>query len=82
MRDSPPAYFRLVADGAVTDGDGAGLGQGFGRFPNDHGADKHHGAVGQLVTGRLHIGAVWLHLVDIKQNHLKCFRLMKLNLIL
>lgn len=60
-----------MADGAVADGDGAGLGQRFGRLPDDHGADKHHGAVGQLVTGRLHVGPVWLHLVDRKQNCIK-----------
>lgn len=53
-----------MADGAVADGDGTGLGEDHTRLPDDHGADEHHGAVGQLGTGRLHVGAIWLHLVE------------------
>lgn len=59
---SPSSQFRLMTDSAVADGDGAALGKSNGRLSYNHGADKHHGPVRQLVTGGLHVRALRLDL--------------------
>lgn len=51
-----------MTDCAVADRDGAGFGQSNGRFSYDYGADKHHGAVRQLITGGLQVRAIRLDL--------------------
>lgn len=51
-----------MTDGTVADGNGAGFGQSDGRISYNHGADKHHGAVRQLITGGLHVRAIRLDL--------------------
>lgn len=56
--------FRLVSDGTVADGDGASLGKAASRVADDHRTDEHHGPVSQLGTRWLHIGPIWLHLVE------------------
>lgn len=56
--------FRLVSDGTVADGDGASLGKAASRVANDHWTDEHHGPISQLGTRWLHIGPIWLHLVE------------------
>ena len=48
-----------MSDRTVADGDVACFGEGLGGLAYDHGADKDHGAMGQLGTGRLFIAAVW-----------------------
>lgn len=62
MPPLPQLDFRLVPHSAVSDGNGASLGQTPSSFSYEEGPDKHHGPVGQLVTHRFHVCAIRLHL--------------------
>lgn len=64
---SPWLQLRLVSDGAVANGDGAGPGQRTSRVTHDERTDEHHGPIGQLVTDWFHIGAIWFNLTEVKR---------------
>lgn len=54
--------FRLAPHSAVSYGDGASLGQTLSCISHEEGPHKNHGPIRQLVTQRLYICAVRLHL--------------------
>ena len=72
-KDSPGADLRLMADGAVADGDGATLGEHGAGVAHDQGADEHHGAVGELGAQGPHIAAVGFHLWGGGWQNEQCF---------